>query len=344
MADYTLNWSSDSLKPSFVLPGETIDVSSTSLALTGFGTINWGERVQENLIHLLENFASTTAPNNPTIGQTWYNYNLPRLTVYTGSEWKQLEWRTKASNVAPLNPAVGDFWYDTTTDLLKVYTKNGNWAYFALAVGSPPGAGGAGGGGSDPGTGGYVILNPSFAPFTGPVNVSRTQCIDVAFSSSNELNTQVTNGSYFSFTTLATGNNLSPTIAAYVNYLNDSVGQIRIKNLTTERWNDAGTALISTNAVGLMNAKNAPGTIVTLYSDSNPNVVPNFTLIYEISVSYNAMSNKFTFFVRFKVSSNGAYSYGTVSTDAITINGVFQYLKPNGVGSSMPTASQVSFG
>lgn len=80
--NYTLNWSDDSLKAPFVLTGGTIDTTTTSLALTGKGVINWGERVEENLIRLLENFASNgTAPANPTIGQLWYDVTTQELKL-----------------------------------------------------------------------------------------------------------------------------------------------------------------------------------------------------------------------------------------------------------------------
>lgn len=82
--NYTLSWSDDSLKPPFILEGETIDTSSTSLSLTGKGYVGWGEHVQENLIRLLENFASDgVAPANPTIGQLWYDVSVPELKLRT---------------------------------------------------------------------------------------------------------------------------------------------------------------------------------------------------------------------------------------------------------------------
>jgi hypothetical protein len=57
-------------------------VASTSLLLYGKGSPNYGERVQENLIHLLENFASGQEPVYPVAGQLWYNSNGKQLFVY----------------------------------------------------------------------------------------------------------------------------------------------------------------------------------------------------------------------------------------------------------------------
>lgn len=81
--NYTLNWSNDSLKTPFTLPAGSIDTSSTSLALTGKAAPNWGERVQENLIRLLEHFASSSAPPHPTTGQLWYNSTDNQMLLYT---------------------------------------------------------------------------------------------------------------------------------------------------------------------------------------------------------------------------------------------------------------------
>ena len=60
-------------KESIVLPEKIKNSTSTSVVLTGRGVNNWGEIQQENFIRLMENFASNTPPENPTIGQLWYN-------------------------------------------------------------------------------------------------------------------------------------------------------------------------------------------------------------------------------------------------------------------------------
>lgn len=90
--DYSLNWSDDTLKSGpFTLLGGTVDTTTTSLALTGKGYVNWGEKLQENLLHLLENFASDgTSPVHPTLGQLWYNDATQRLNIYFSSAWQEI--------------------------------------------------------------------------------------------------------------------------------------------------------------------------------------------------------------------------------------------------------------
>jgi len=82
--DYTLNWSNNSLKPPFVVEYKAVDDTTTSLTLTGKGTINWGEKIEENLLHLLENFASPTPPLHPTLGQQWFDTANAKLMVFDG--------------------------------------------------------------------------------------------------------------------------------------------------------------------------------------------------------------------------------------------------------------------
>lgn len=45
----------------------------SSIPFYGKGVSNYGERIQENILQILENFAGSTAPEQPTIGQLWYD-------------------------------------------------------------------------------------------------------------------------------------------------------------------------------------------------------------------------------------------------------------------------------
>ena len=60
-------------KGQITLATKALDTTSTSLALIGDGFVNYGPFQQQNFLHLLENFASNTAPSNPTIGQLWFS-------------------------------------------------------------------------------------------------------------------------------------------------------------------------------------------------------------------------------------------------------------------------------
>ena len=99
----------------------TIDVATTDLTLIGKGYAGFGERLNENLVKLLENFNNTTAPSNKIQGQLWYDKTNNQINVYTGSKWKPVGSSTN-STTAPTNAVQGDMWFDTTNTQLYVYT------------------------------------------------------------------------------------------------------------------------------------------------------------------------------------------------------------------------------
>jgi hypothetical protein len=99
----------------------TIDVATTDLTLIGKGYAGFGEKLNENLVRLLENFNNTSAPSNKIQGQLWYDKTNNQINVYTGSKWKPVGSSTN-STTAPTNAVQGDMWFDTTNTQLYVYT------------------------------------------------------------------------------------------------------------------------------------------------------------------------------------------------------------------------------
>jgi hypothetical protein len=99
----------------------TIDVATTDLTLIGKGYAGFGERLNENLIKLLENFNNTTAPTNKQQGQMWYDKTNNQIKVYTGTKWKPVGSPTTSTS-QPNNAVQGDMWFDTTNTQLYVYT------------------------------------------------------------------------------------------------------------------------------------------------------------------------------------------------------------------------------
>ena len=98
----------------------TIDVATTDLTLIGKGYAGFGERLNENLVKLLENFNNTSAPANKIQGQLWYDKTNNQLNVYTGSKFKPVG-STSNSTTAPSSAVLGDLWFDTTNNQLYVY-------------------------------------------------------------------------------------------------------------------------------------------------------------------------------------------------------------------------------
>ena len=104
----------------------TINTSS-SMILVGKNYAGYGEFLDENFVHLLENGSNTSAPGNPLTGQLWWDSANSLMKVYTGTQFKTISAAT-ASSSAPTNNVTGDIWWDTTNQQLKVW----NGASFTL--------------------------------------------------------------------------------------------------------------------------------------------------------------------------------------------------------------------
>ena len=98
----------------------TIDTTTTDLALFGKGYAGFGERLNENVVKLLENFANTSAPTNKQKGQLWYDTLNNQIKVWNGSKFKPVGSSTNAST-SPTNANTGDFWFDTNNSQFYVY-------------------------------------------------------------------------------------------------------------------------------------------------------------------------------------------------------------------------------
>lgn len=59
----------------------TINTTSTSVGLPGRNYAGYGQTLDTNFVHQLENFSATTPPANPLRGQLWYNTNANTLYV-----------------------------------------------------------------------------------------------------------------------------------------------------------------------------------------------------------------------------------------------------------------------
>jgi hypothetical protein len=88
-----------------------IDQVSTDLTLIGKNSTGYGVFINDNFVHLLENFANTTQPNHPLKGQLWFDTNEGRLKVYNGKEFV-VSGGTLVSSITPSNFTTGDLWID----------------------------------------------------------------------------------------------------------------------------------------------------------------------------------------------------------------------------------------
>lgn len=105
-----------------VLKDGTVDISTTDLALFGKSYAGFGERLNENFVKILENFANTTAPAKKIKGQLWYDTLTNQIKVWNGNKFKPVGSSTNSSS-APTNSNLGDTWFDTNN--LQLYVNNG---------------------------------------------------------------------------------------------------------------------------------------------------------------------------------------------------------------------------
>jgi hypothetical protein len=95
--------------------------NSTSLTLIGKSKSNFGKLLNENLVKLLENSASTASPTAPLKGELWFDTTTNQLKVYDGTSFKPTG-GSKSSASQPTLPSAGDLWHDTANDQVSVYT------------------------------------------------------------------------------------------------------------------------------------------------------------------------------------------------------------------------------
>ena len=117
---YTINLTNGTIFAT--IPDGTVNTSS-SMTLVGKNYAGYGQFLDDNFIHLLENASNATAPGSPLVGQLWWDSGNTRLNIYTGGTggWKPFVANSSAAS-APSNNTTGDLWWDTVNQQLKVWT------------------------------------------------------------------------------------------------------------------------------------------------------------------------------------------------------------------------------
>jgi hypothetical protein len=100
----------------------TINQTSTDLTLVGKNSTGYGIYFNDNFVHLLENFANTSQPNNPITGQVWFDTTQNRLKVYDGAQFK-VTGGTLVGATVPSSLTTGDIWINSAT--AQLYFNDG---------------------------------------------------------------------------------------------------------------------------------------------------------------------------------------------------------------------------
>jgi len=102
------------------IPDGILDTTSTALTLIGRNSTSFGEAINENFVKLLENFASTTAPENAIKGQIWFDTASNRLFVYDGTSFRSSGGPQVSSRV-PDPLTTGDLWINNDTNQMYMF-------------------------------------------------------------------------------------------------------------------------------------------------------------------------------------------------------------------------------
>jgi hypothetical protein len=126
---YTINFTDPTKINTITVPDMPpgINTVDTDLSLVGRGYPNYGQKIAQNFVQLLENFSNSTSPVNAIQGQLWYDNNTGRLQINnasSGQSWVPAGgvWQQDAE---PATASTGDLWVDTNHILLKIKTNTG---------------------------------------------------------------------------------------------------------------------------------------------------------------------------------------------------------------------------
>lgn len=120
---YQIKWTNPALpiankQQTINVPPNTVVADKTSVLLTGKGVANYGKILQENLLHVLENFANDTAPPYATVGQHWYDTSTGVSKVCWDTNAGAASWKaiggiqvgTLDQSPPTQNNSLGDVW------------------------------------------------------------------------------------------------------------------------------------------------------------------------------------------------------------------------------------------
>ena len=300
----------------------TINTSS-SMILVGKIYAGYGEFLDENFIHLLENGSNTTAPAAPLTGQLWWDKTNNLLKVYNGSIFKTISAAT-ASASAPTSNVTGDLWYDTTNQQLKVYTGA------AFLVVGPGYTSAQGTSGAIPET----ILN----------NVGATRYITSLYVNNVRV-AIVYDGASFTpeaallvaFPTIYPGVTLSSSVSGAV-FAGSATNAQLLDSLDSTSFMRADTNTATTGRLQVNNANGiyiGTSNVVNISQSSNDGVIASPVSTGNLIIRTNVSGTTYT--VATALGGNGAFAIANAATVGTTLN-----VTGNTTGGNLLTGGQVS--
>jgi len=126
---YTVNFTetNNANKAPIIVADQTIN-TQTGVTFVGKNYAGYGPLIAENFLHLLENYASPSAPAKPVQGQLWFDNSAGTSQLKVNIDGTPDGWQaagnvrkaTSAPSIA--NSIQGDLWVDTVNQQLSLYT------------------------------------------------------------------------------------------------------------------------------------------------------------------------------------------------------------------------------
>lgn len=119
---YTVNFT-DRVNKTPITVFDNTSSTDTSLTFPGRNVTGYGQIIAENFLHLMENFSSENAPENPVEGQLWYNSTDEVLYLWDNTNWKPASNIQRSPNEPPSEVSKnGELWVDTVSQQLYIYS------------------------------------------------------------------------------------------------------------------------------------------------------------------------------------------------------------------------------
>ena len=293
------------------IPDGTVDQIATSLALIGKNVNAYGQYYNNNLVALLENFATDgIQPRSPVVGQLWYNKVDGKLYVYTlDNVFKSVS----GAQLYPTTPTLanaGDLWINTANHSLYFTEDGRNWIL----------------------AGPQVISTASSAS-----NVWQTDIITDSLSNTNTVASLYNNGTLIAIATTASFTFASPfngmtSVSPGIN-LNPSVPGLKFVG-------DATNADSVTTVTNILNANYLKiNSTVTQYTNQRFNILNDNGLYVGASNNVSIISSSTANYLN----SNDSNKFFDIRANSSVAPGYFTAIRLNGNDSSFGKPSLTFF-
>lgn len=261
----------------------TINTTSTALTLIGRDYAGYGAFLNENFVHLLENFAANTAPNQKLTGQIWYDTSVNTLKVWnTGlNAWRPISSSLSQDTTPTGTHTVGDLWFDTSTYQLYVYTGDITVGVSGWQLIGPPSSS------STNGTSGAVVetINDSSGNPHVVVKLYIQNIVVGIFSADSVFTPQTSiNG----FPTIYPGFNLATTSAiTNAQFTGDASNALSLNGVTAAQFLRADQTTSTPYSLGVGNLIVGSGLALNEVSSNNEIQVSSLLNGYDLNVYSN---------------------------------------------------------